>query len=213
MVKGKWFGCVVLLVIALIGSWVFLILNFYFVHLVPSRPIPDLAKQGQFGDAFNSVTSLFSALALLGVVLTILLQMKDMREAGASQERQLEVTHTTARLQALVSLMDTTHRRMDRVEEGQAQEEYRTLNELFTNQTVLVLRELMPDLSEVQVTILSKRQDAVRQLRARYLEAKAAIDDQRDNNTSGHVPKMETVFGRHANRLNEWRDRHSGILS
>lgn len=51
----------------------------------------DLGKQGQFGDMFGSVNALFSGLAFAGLILTILLQMEELRE----QREELKLTRET----------------------------------------------------------------------------------------------------------------------
>jgi hypothetical protein len=45
----------------------------------------DISAHGQFGDAFGSINSLFSGLALIGLVYTVVLQ----REQTSAQQRQL----------------------------------------------------------------------------------------------------------------------------
>ena len=49
--------------------------------------LPCSAERGQFGDMFGAVNSLFSGLALAGVVIAIFLQTWELRQQREGQER------------------------------------------------------------------------------------------------------------------------------
>ncbi len=49
--------------------------------------IPDAAAQGQFGDTFGATNSLFSGLALAGLICTLILQQRQMKVQGIDSER------------------------------------------------------------------------------------------------------------------------------
>lgn len=84
-------------------------------------------ERGVFGDMFGAVNSLFSGLALAGVIVAILLQRKELelqrkeleltrnelqasaiaaRESSQALTKQAEISRTTAELQALKALVD-----------------------------------------------------------------------------------------------------------
>lgn len=71
------------------------------------------AMYGQFGDQFGAVNALFSGLAMLGVVLTVHLQIRDSRERADSDnkrllalEQQAEAAHLATRLAAIPLLLE-----------------------------------------------------------------------------------------------------------
>jgi hypothetical protein len=62
----------------------------------------DINKAGMFGDSFGVITSLFSGLAFVGIILTILLQRDELqlqRQELALTRDELKSQHTTARRQ------------------------------------------------------------------------------------------------------------------
>lgn len=63
----------------------------YFVMLLWSTPFSVLAEKlrdGTFGDSFGTINALFSGLAFSGVLITMLLQRKDLLEARAQATNQ-----------------------------------------------------------------------------------------------------------------------------
>lgn len=93
MIKNKsrgdnsifFFGLISVLII--IGFWVF---TYY--------DLKDLSKEdrGTFGDMFGGVNALFSGLALVGIIITILLQREDLK----SQREELKLTREEFRKQS-----------------------------------------------------------------------------------------------------------------
>lgn len=65
-------------------------------------------KSAQIGDSFNVVTSLFSGAALVGVIYTILLQQREMRDTRMAQNEEIRQSSYTTRLQALQFLIQNT---------------------------------------------------------------------------------------------------------
>ena len=56
---------------------------------------PEAEKAGQFGDMFGFINSLFSGLALAGVLITLWFQREEMEQQRKEIERQQEVSNTT----------------------------------------------------------------------------------------------------------------------
>lgn len=76
---------VVLVVLALwVGSWLWID-----THIVSSKPDQtNEVARGVFGDKFGAVNSLFSGLAFSGVIVTLLLQRRDIKRQAFVLERQ-----------------------------------------------------------------------------------------------------------------------------
>ena len=77
-------------------------------------------RMGQFGDAFGFLTSLFTALGLIGLAFTVRLQWKQISEqAKASEEdrksllRQTREQYLTARLNSTVALLESYRAQAD----------------------------------------------------------------------------------------------------
>lgn len=71
--------------------------------------LKDLAPEdrGTFGDMFGSINSLFSGLALAGIILTILLQRQELklqRKELADTRREFKIQNETLKLQRFESL-------------------------------------------------------------------------------------------------------------
>ncbi|MEI6514324.1 MAG: hypothetical protein WCO51_13780 [bacterium] len=58
--------------------------------------IDDAAKRGQFGDSFGSINALFTGLAFAGVIVTIILQRREL----SLQRQELELTRVELRRSA-----------------------------------------------------------------------------------------------------------------
>src|SRR5437016_4473732 len=75
--KMRW-GIFLVIVVGSLGivvaAWVW-----YWEHFAEVIPQADWEKFGQFGDAFGPLGALFSALAFWGVIVTVLLQLAQMR--------------------------------------------------------------------------------------------------------------------------------------
>lgn len=113
-----------------LGPLIWLLFIIFFIWLI-SYPLldyfyPALNSKGTFGDSFGAINSLFSGLALAGIIYTILLQRKELalqrqeirdnrrelaRSATAQEnserslKRQAENLKVTARLNALSTLI------------------------------------------------------------------------------------------------------------
>lgn len=70
----------------------FLIISAWFVTLFVLREKPN---RGTFGDMFGSINALFSGLALAGIILTILLQRRDLAYQRKDLAIQLRVLNET----------------------------------------------------------------------------------------------------------------------
>lgn len=96
--------------------------------------LPTWTERGQFGDLFGAVNSLFSGLALAGIVFTIFLQRQELKlqrieleltrteleRTATAQEasvhtlsKQVDVMATTARLSALTALVSQYRLKLD----------------------------------------------------------------------------------------------------
>lgn len=97
----------ILVTIVIIGLW---ILTYFLL-----KDMPD-TQRGTFGDMFGSVNALFSGLALAGIVLTILLQRKELklqREELRDTRKEFETQNETLKIQrfenTFFNLLDLHH--------------------------------------------------------------------------------------------------------
>lgn len=72
---------IITIFILIIGLW---IIYFLFIH----KYIPELADQGLFGDSFGALNTLFTGLAFAGVIISLILQKKELE----LQRKELELT-------------------------------------------------------------------------------------------------------------------------
>ena len=102
--KGISFGLITLVtVIVVVGLW---IANYYLV-----KDSSDERKKS-FGDIFNPLNTLYSGLALSGIVLTILLQRKEL-----SLQRQ-ELKETRAELKRTATAQENSEKALNRQAEN-----------------------------------------------------------------------------------------------
>lgn len=83
----------ILVILIIAGVW---LLNYFQLKDL------DDTKRGTFGDMFGSVNALFSGLALAGIILTILLQRKELRlqrEELTETRKEFETQNETLKLQ------------------------------------------------------------------------------------------------------------------
>jgi hypothetical protein len=96
----------------IIGLW--LVTPFILFKVFPAP-----SDRGTFGDLYGSINSLFSGLALLGVIAAIFLQHKELslstielRKSAQSLKQQVELAAMTARIQALPTLIQAQKQRI-----------------------------------------------------------------------------------------------------
>lgn len=117
---GHYAGIAIVLTVVIVGLWTILgVLNV--------RRFSSYAEAGTYGDSFGLVNSLFSGLALAGVVLTIYLQTKELglqrqeledtreelRKSAEAQERLVALNTLAALAQYYVSLYRDDRRRYE----------------------------------------------------------------------------------------------------
>ena len=77
--------------VAILLSVVFFVYVSFFVTMlwdVPFGGVPEKLREGTFGDSFGTLNALFSGLAFSGVLITLLLQRKDLIESRAQVSNQ-----------------------------------------------------------------------------------------------------------------------------
>lgn len=76
-------------------------------------PISELSitKAALLGDSFGLINALFSGLALIGVVITVLLQQREMKETRYEFKKSANAQERTAELTALSTLLDEYNNR------------------------------------------------------------------------------------------------------
>ena len=156
--------------LGVIAAWIVLGVATWFV--VDHLPSEGLDKRAQFGDMFGVANALFSALALAGVIIAILLQRqelqlqradsnemrKEVSRSAAAQENLLihsssqakSLTHT-ATLNALNSVMQFKQSKLDQM--GSSISPAKVIDrdrllceiEMLANQTSRLLKEILPD--------------------------------------------------------------------
>jgi len=106
--------------------------------------LSDWTKRGTFGDLFGSVNALFSGLALLGIIATILLQQKELslstrelRNSAKALRKQVELAADTARLQVLPSLIQTQKTRINSIDQIYGGNEFNGIEEQDYNANVV----------------------------------------------------------------------------
>jgi len=71
--SGRLVAIVALLVVLVLVVWAFSAFVMFTVF-------PEPAERGQVGDTFGAVNSLFTGLAFLGIVVSLMLQLRDLRQ-------------------------------------------------------------------------------------------------------------------------------------
>ena len=109
---------VVLTIVAclVLGSWAA-------TPFVVERLFPNEAtRQGTFGDLYGSINSLFSGLALLGVIAAIMLQQKELslstrelKNSARALQKQVELSADASRLQVLPELIRAQKSRIETI--------------------------------------------------------------------------------------------------
>jgi len=80
---------------AAVISVVWLATPLYLTKSLPPHEILTMEKRGQHGDSFGAVNALFTGLAFAGVIMTILLQRRELQ----LQREELEMTREVMKLQ------------------------------------------------------------------------------------------------------------------
>lgn len=115
-----------------------LIVGLWYINLQSLKDLPD-TKRGTFGDMFGAANALFSGLAFAGIIITILLQRKELslqreelkqtraeleRTAEAQEnsekalKKQAENLHLSARLTALNTLVNYYAEQVNLIQEA-----------------------------------------------------------------------------------------------
>jgi uncharacterized membrane protein len=116
--RWLWYFLISTVIIIVIVLWV---VSPFVIHML----FKDWNQSGVFGDSYGAVNALFSGLALGGVIVAILLQSQELRhqreelsltrevqkESSVAQQGQLNMLATTARLNALSTIVEY-HMRM-----------------------------------------------------------------------------------------------------
>lgn len=102
------------------------------------------AERGTFGDLFGSINALFSGLALLGIIATILLQQKELslstqelRNSAKALQKQVELAADTSRLQVLPTLIQTQKTRIKSIDQIYGGHEFNGIEEQDYNADVV----------------------------------------------------------------------------
>jgi hypothetical protein len=103
----------------------------------------DPAKAGQFGDMFGLANALFSGLAFVGLIITLLLQIEELRSSRNAARRQLQVAAKAARLSALPGLIEAQTDHLSRCYQQQLKAAPPGLMRGFPSATYDWLAELM----------------------------------------------------------------------
>jgi hypothetical protein len=165
------------------------------VALLMWLPDPTIDRAAQVGDSFNVITSLFTALALIFVILTLETQHREMQDNEQAQKRQLEIAHRTAEIQAkamesqersqerqleiaqktaqlhaLTFLADVNYRMMEAVLDPSLTKLFRDRCNIFTLRSLDILRSADPSLATVSTDVESSSGIHLRRLRRLYYE-------------------------------------------
>ena len=112
---------------SILGSVPVVFIIYVGVLLYLTWPISELSinKSGVFGDSFGALTALFSGLAFAGMIVTILLQNRELelqrdeiRQSHEEYRRSAAAQERTARLAAISSLLDEYKSRLKINEEA-----------------------------------------------------------------------------------------------
>jgi hypothetical protein len=118
----------------LVGVWAIIVVIFF-------APKLSLQEFGQFGDMFGFVNALFAGAALLGVLVALYLQVQEIRENVAWQNRQNEMAQKTNRIQALSFLAGLYHNMMETAP-SKSQAEWKKKAECCVQSAIALLKEL-----------------------------------------------------------------------
>jgi hypothetical protein len=129
-------------------------------------PVSELSinKSGVFGDSFGALTALFSGLAFGGMIVTILLQSKELKlqryEIRKSREefrRSISAQERNARLAAIAALLEEYKNRLKINDEA-----FLRITDLSTKPAIA--------LQEESLKIIEKRDRIIRELEGIILE-------------------------------------------
>lgn len=94
--------------------FIFLALFFIVYFLLVTNYYPSITDSGSFGDMFGAVSAVFSGLAFLGVVYTIVLQRKELQNTTETQKKSEQILkeqnkslEKTAKLNALNAILQS----------------------------------------------------------------------------------------------------------
>jgi hypothetical protein len=91
-----------------LASAIALVLTILVLNLLASLMLPDgclKSSAGNFGDLFGAANALFSGLAFVGIIGTLLLQQHDLKQTQLMMAKQNDLAAKSARLGALPSLI------------------------------------------------------------------------------------------------------------
>lgn len=112
LVKGLWWPTVAL--IAVLICWL------YFASGIPTPLDGNLENFGTYGDSFGKITSLFTALGFGGLIITLLLQQRQIRQQEFAAKIQRERDEKFRYEEVLFRLMDTYRQTLSEVQVGSA---------------------------------------------------------------------------------------------
>ncbi|QDU26270.1 hypothetical protein ETAA8_13470 [Anatilimnocola aggregata] len=88
----------------------------WFNNTLPTATSEDMAKYGQFGDMFGALNALFTGLALVGVVATLLLQIWSQNHQAREFATAHENTRLTGQLEGVGMMLARVNSLLERTE-------------------------------------------------------------------------------------------------
>jgi len=110
--SGFWWQPLALLVVA--AYW------FYVAQDIPTPSARTVEKYGVYGDSFGQLTSLFTALGFGGLIITLLLQQKQIRAQETAATHTREKEEKSRYEEVLFRLMDMYRQTLSEVQVGEA---------------------------------------------------------------------------------------------
>ncbi len=180
----------ILAVILIIASWYF---TYSYLKSLPNE------ERGTFGDMFGSINALYSGLAFAGIIVTILLQRKELklqREELSDTRKEFEIQNKTLRLQrfenTFFNLLSLHHQIVDSIDLD-IEKEKRTKGGMFT------IREAIEKGIEYE-RITLKGRDVFKE---KYEEMLSGFDNEQNLNTNylKFYESVQTDFGHYFRNL------------
>lgn len=191
-----------IIIIAIIVSVIIILLwlsSYYFLKDFPEK------ERGTIGDMFGSVNSLFSGLALAGIILTILLQKKELkfqREELKQTRKEFEIQNETLKIQrfenTFFSLLNQHHQIVNTIDLTYYKKKEKEGGTYFRS----IKDRMQPPQNELEVVVINGRD--VFKYRYIFLFEELKEITSKDNYEQiyfNHYQEAQTDFGHYFRNL------------
>ena len=142
LLKDNWYlFAIFVLVIGLFISYQYLMYGYFIVDVKSV----DITKKAQFGDSYGALSSLFNGLAFAGLIITIILQKRELSAQNKEFKDMNENHHEMIKITAQTNLVVIYQDRLDRNEKKYIEHvaKYQTLSNtpknMFENENLFLM--------------------------------------------------------------------------